>query len=288
MRDLYEQINLPRNSSIEYIKSYLSSIKSSSLKRDVETVLLNSNRKRQYDELNNFLHVIGKLRGEMGLQFAESWTGDESVSYFYDSRSTKNAEQIFKEKLNTIKHNYKQRSAKKDRNKLIVIFSIIAIIIFLIIVNKTNKHEPDNNSINPTNIQSTKSQLPVLPNPKHGEIINNLSDEPIAPLQIKTSSSINYFVKLTNLNNYKTMTVFIHGGKTLTINVPLGYYSIKYASGENWYGYNDLFGEEGSYAEADENFNFYISNNQISGYEITLYGISNGNLRTRSIDFQNF
>ncbi|MEK6200792.1 hypothetical protein [Psychrobacter sp. P11G5] len=111
----------------------------------------------------------------------------------------------------------------------------------------------------------------------------------VAPLEIETSGSGYYLVKLvTTGTDDIVMTIFIHAGQSLTTEVPLGSYDIKYASGEKWYGYEDLFGAETEYSKANSVFYFQDTGYQISGYNITLYQVTNGNLSTSEISASEF
>ena len=70
-------------------------------------------------------------------------------------------------------------------------------------------------------------------------------------------------------------TLFIRGGKSLTLYVPKGEFIIKYATGKTWYGEEEMFGSSGSYAKADKIFKI---STQDEGYEITLAQVKDGNL----------
>ncbi len=84
------------------------------------------------------------------------------------------------------------------------------------------------------------------------------------------------------------LSIFVHGGIDIELDVPLGTYTIKYASGTRWYGDAHLFGPETGYSKADSSFDFRIIGNQISGYTLTLYKVINGNLQTSSISPDDF
>jgi hypothetical protein len=81
------------------------------------------------------------------------------------------------------------------------------------------------------------------------------------------------------------MTIFVHGGTTVNVDVPLGVFEVRYASGTNWFGYGDLFGPKPYtvYSKADRFFDFQVVGNEIRGYTITLYNVANGNLSTTEI-----
>ena len=114
--------------------------------------------------------------------------------------------------------------------------------------------------------------------------------ELIAPLRIVTpSGSQNYYVKLIDaFTGTPAMSFFIFGGQSFVTEVPLGTYRVKYATGENWYGENHLFGSTTRYSEADKTFEFAVRGNQISGYTVELIRQRGGNLHTKSISANQF
>ena len=135
----------------------------------------------------------------------------------------------------------------------------------------------------------TVKELTPKPLPKTGHN-DNSNFEGVAPLRIKTPSTGNhYFVKIENAYTHKHLvSYFIQSGDVLEINLPLGTYNIKYASGQQWYGTEHLFGPETAYAKADQNFNFRFDGYQYTGYTIELIEQVNGNLKTSHIDPSQF
>lgn len=125
--------------------------------------------------------------------------------------------------------------------------------------------------------------------PHTGNVNNYTTGESIAPLVIETSAGTNYFVKLKDIYfNQTVMEFFIRGGDRISTKVPLGIYQITYASGKKWYGYTNLFGSDTSYSKTDQNFNFKHTYQGVSGYTITLYQVSNGNLSTSRLSPSQF
>lgn len=141
-----------------------------------------------------------------------------------------------------------------------------------------------------TSISEPAETLPTVAKPSSGIYAQNLNgQQAIAPLEIRTDSGSDYYVKVVDTaNNNDTLTIYIHGGETVEVEVPLGSYEIRYASGNNWYGDELKFGSETSYNKADEIFTFSDTGYQVSGYTITLYQVVDGNLQTRSIDESQF
>lgn len=135
---------------------------------------------------------------------------------------------------------------------------------------------------------------PELTFPVSGEVWWYTTQRGVAPLQIRSSLGDNYLVKLDDvITGEPVLTVFIRGGKTEEVEVPLGTYEVKYASGNRWYGSTYLFGPDTQYSKAEQNFTFTSNGSQYSGYTysgytITLYKVRDGNLRTRMISADEF
>lgn len=125
--------------------------------------------------------------------------------------------------------------------------------------------------------------------PENGSVKYFTKARRVAPLQIFTRSNANYYLKLEDIYSGKTtLTVFIRGGQSVNLKVPLGSYYMKYASGEKWYGDEILFGPYTSYSKAIEVFNFELQGNQYIGYTVELYLQSNGNLNIDEITANEF
>lgn len=125
--------------------------------------------------------------------------------------------------------------------------------------------------------------------PYNGKVWSNTRGARIAPFEIKTSEGSNYFLKLSDAyTKDDVLSVFVQGGRTVTMEVPIGAYTVKYAAGSDWYGLKNLFGPKTVYSKADKAFRFEKRGNEISGYTITLYRVSGGNLHTSSINPEEF
>jgi len=108
-------------------------------------------------------------------------------------------------------------------------------------------------------------------------------------LEIRSSQGAYYVVKLCDYSSGRdVLSVFVHGGRTVEFDVPLGTYQIKYASGDRWYGPVHLFGPSTAYSKADSSFDFRVDGNRVSGYTLTLYTVVNGNLHTSRIAPEEF
>lgn len=135
----------------------------------------------------------------------------------------------------------------------------------------------------------TLFQEPEIARPKSGEAQNFSSAPRVAPFEIKASQLGNYLVKLVDARaRNDVMTVFVRGGTTVEVEVPLGMFEVRYAYGEKWYGYKHLFGPDTVYSKAETTFDFSSDGNRVTGYTITLYGVRDGNLQTSKISAEEF
>lgn len=122
--------------------------------------------------------------------------------------------------------------------------------------------------------------------PAGGEIIYESGKTRIAPLQIVSPpQSGDYLIKL-QAPKRKTpeLMFYVRGGQTVTVDVPLGTFELRYANGSQWQSQNCLFGMQTALSKARETFRFAAVGNQVSGYTVELIRQINGNLHTQKID----
>lgn len=130
---------------------------------------------------------------------------------------------------------------------------------------------------------------PAQPLPTNGEYENHTYKTPLAPFKITTRGDENYFVKLVDCQTGQTsVTLFVRGGHSAEVEVPLGTYIMKTASGKTWYGPEHLFGPETSCTKADSTFRFYADVDGYMGHQVTLYQVLNGNLSETRIPTSEF
>ncbi|HEX9853476.1 MAG TPA: hypothetical protein VGA68_10700, partial [Woeseiaceae bacterium] len=142
----------------------------------------------------------------------------------------------------------------------------------------------------------TESELAVksepLPLPPNGKRFMYAHVVRIAPLQVVTRDTSNhFFVKLEDWDTgTPIMGIFVRGGQSIETKVPLGSFRLKYATGTQWFGdaNEDLFGAETGTFQADKRFDFYQTDNRISGYTVELYLQPHGNLHTAHINRQDW
>lgn len=148
---------------------------------------------------------------------------------------------------------------------------------------------------------------PVLrqqPKPDHGHIFEELTIDGVAPFSVSGTGDI-YLVldpvdlsaNITNglgqqqvLLNEKHMElrVFIRSGMTFETDVPLGRYEVYYATGDAWYGEEELFGPDTRYYKCDDTFDFTQDSEGYNGWTLTLTAVYGGNLDTDLVDESDF
>lgn len=180
--------------------------------------------------------------------------------------------------------------------KIKSLYTLISALTLVLIVGCDSLSESDNSletNYSDEAAQQSEQEMPNLvaePRPQSGVYAENLEGKKaIAPLEIESQAGADYYVKVVNTaNNVDTLAIYIRGGETIEVDVPLGNYEIRYASGNTWYGVDSMFGSETSFNKANELFPFVQTDYQISGYTITLYQVVDGNLQTISIDESEF
>ena len=109
------------------------------------------------------------------------------------------------------------------------------------------------------------------------------------PFRINNAPGANALIKLVRTDDgLEVISIFVRAGETVDVNVPLGSFRAKIASGQTWYGDEVRFGPTTSYGEFSSTFNFRIEGGQLAGNEITLSHVTNGNLRENAIDASDF
>jgi hypothetical protein len=118
----------------------------------------------------------------------------------------------------------------------------------------------------------------------------------IADLTITTSSGSNYFIKLVDGYGRTARSYFLHGGSMGQFPVPLGTYTLKYATGTSWCSEEEYFGADTVFNEADKLLDFDQTVRQdtdgtttsASSITVELIRQSNGNLPTHRISKADF
>lgn len=304
MRNLYKRLGISDLASQEEISQAIRQCSNDALRIDASEVLLNTNRKKSYDKIHRTLDDIGGLRASLGLNNSDNWIQGSTADYTKTPESSTK-----KDKVPLHKRDYSNNFLVNMLIKTIMFFvdlalgliqgifeGILEVIVRLIplaligalIFGAIHLLDDGKKSSSVSKPRSTFNE-PIIATPYNGKIRKWVSSPSVAPLSINTSSGSNYLVKLVDTyTGEDVMDIFIHGGSNIEVEVPLGNYHIKYASGETWYGYQYYFGPETGYSKAESIFRFKDTGYQVTGYTLTLYRVTNGNLRTKGINKSQF
>lgn len=287
----YELLQITEDASDEVIKaSYLALVKkyhpdnNPGFKKESEEIITNLNH--AYEILSD---PIKKSEYDRSL-LAEKRSS--TISYDTDN-STKRSTIFATSRLSPI--------------VLVPLMVIGFIIAFEFFLKTDNTQKPDysqateiSSEYTSESIKNTETfeNLTAYPLPANGEIfkgsvlLKEYEDYPnkFAPLEIQSSdTSINYYIKLKNINNnLNDIVFFVRGGSDVIINIPVGYYKMYYIVGSIWYGRFDLFGPESTYYKSDDILTFSYNGTRSEGCSITLYEVPNGNFETYEIDPNEF
>jgi hypothetical protein len=120
--------------------------------------------------------------------------------------------------------------------------------------------------------------------PTHGLYRQYSPTLPVAPFTIKTEPGSSYLVKLQDATTgANVISFFVYGGQELQAKVPLGNYTLHYATGRLWCGDSDLFGFDTVVSAADSTLLFYRDGTVLHGKTVELILQVGGNLVTHRI-----
>jgi hypothetical protein len=142
-------------------------------------------------------------------------------------------------------------------------------------------------------------QKSAVASPPTGTLARSRGRNAIAPFSIESEAGTNYLIKLVNVANDKDqILIYVKGGETYSTKVPLGSYRIRAASGQTWYGREDLFGPEtqffrlrskkGSSLEEAPVFRFTQQGNKITGTKLSFKKVFDGNMDQEKISRNEF
>lgn len=134
--------------------------------------------------------------------------------------------------------------------------------------------------------------------PVDGTVMNYTSEDCVAPLEISTPEigAKYYYIVLSTINilgedlkHERAIAIFMRGGKTVEVNVPLGMYFFNTASGDTWLGQDALFGADGNYTKSMEILTFSEEEDgYYSGHSISLHATIFGNMESTDVFYGSF
>ena len=107
-----------------------------------------------------------------------------------------------------------------------------------------------------------------------------------SPLRVTTPEYgfEDYYIKLVNKWTDESVAIYVRAGSTVEVSIPDGTYSMRYATGLNWYGSRLLFGLNTHCSKSNDEFIFENGR----GYSLTLQKVAHGNLHTSTMDASEF
>lgn len=127
---------------------------------------------------------------------------------------------------------------------------------------------------------ATRAKSCVLEEPKSGELYRN-ENYNAKQVKFKVVNSYNKatYIKLYSNNGDLVCTFYIQANKNATVHVPAGTYTINRAFGTQWFGLEDMFGDDGTYYRQliGNSYEFTMKNNYI-------YTLSTGSGGTPVVD----
>ena len=132
----------------------------------------------------------------------------------------------------------------------------------------------------------------AIAEPKNGQVFDSKARGGYCTLTIKSGSTPVYVKVVSNKDEKTIATFYVRKDSSSTIKIRDGEYSLRYATGDKWYGEKDLFGSGTRYYNADITLKMTTtrSGNRITyqTYTITLYTVAGGNLSTSKIPQDKF
>ena len=127
------------------------------------------------------------------------------------------------------------------------------------------------------------SNLTPVSEPKSGTILSGTEYYNGSEITVTASSGESCVVKLKTSSDVEVLSFYVRAGETVTVGVPNKYLYVYFASGDTWYGNDDLFGNNTHYSKVQQIKNFVDY-----AWKYELQKSSNGNLDTVNIDANEF
>lgn len=196
----------------------------------------------------------------------------------------------YTDKFEQMIQNRKQQSS----NKFSIEYALFALCLVIIFFKVFDVHISFGKSINTKQEQvlslpeNRQIQEKALSLPDNGQIQVFTDRELLAPLGIVGSLTKNVFLKFYDTKENLVFTLFVRKNSSVNLKIPLGEYVVKYATGEEWYGFDKLFGFSTDTYEFNKKLLFYREGNTLQGHTLTLNQVVNGNLPKKNIPKSSF
>ena len=309
MKDLYYRLGLAVDTDDETILMEAIRDSDRSIREDAAYVLGNSARRAVYDRTHRVLSQIAELRILLGDTVSDAnWMGCDDFDISASEQLRRRA---------SIPKEPRTPPAWLRRLILLVVLLVTFIVLtwpFLPMLFRQSPNGQELQSRNPTTTaqrvenadpapglppKQIEADLPPAPPAPFTEpevplpvtgIMQPPKGQALAPFRVATEGpDRHYYVKLVDdVTNSVVLTAFVRGGQTLSTQLPLGSFALRYASGREWYGPEHLFGPETAYSEASRTFDFRRTEKGVEGYVVELIPQAGGNLGINSLDASEF
>lgn len=167
---------------------------------------------------------------------------------------------------------------KKSKKPIIfIIVAIIAIALAAVLFS-----QPVNTPPPPASNNSVSTLTPVW-EPVSGSVLESNRVQCDSSLTVSASSGNACVVRVKYPTGNTVLSFYVRAGETATVDVPARPLQVFFASGDTWYGFDNLFGPETQYSKDDDVLDFGEYT-----YEYTLYPVTNGNFSQTPIDASDF
>lgn len=142
----------------------------------------------------------------------------------------------------------------------------------------------------PTPAPSTFNH-PFKTAPPNGDLINYTHEKAVVSFEITLPQTEEFYciiMKKVSNPDAIAVSIFMNPKESYEFSVPIGTYDVYVASGTQWYGYDYLFGPDGTYGKLDSTFEFSQNDDYATGHSIELMATYNGNLDTDPMSYEDF
>lgn len=116
--------------------------------------------------------------------------------------------------------------------------------------------------------------------PENGKIFENNFDSRPTYIKVSNPNDVAYVIKFKDKDGNLKISFFVAPKSDVTTYMGTGEYYMSYATGETWYGYEDLFGGKTYYCKDDEAWKFTSS----QYWTLELKKTENGNVHVDPLD----
>ena len=324
MRDLYGAVGLSSQASTADIKRNLHAgvVSDPTVRRDIESVLLNRNRRARYDHVHRTVQCVTDLRAVLSITEQSGAAAAATIGFTRSCPST--------EKPKPTSPSTAGQLDGPQRFVAVVVGGSLAVALFALTLKSGTESPP----IRPDSTLLTPEQRDAVVNWHRGSSADALRPastgskiRSVAPASFRTEHSAaslpprrpmprtglletfdggggnnvlnirpapgngHLYLKLSRRFRNKWILVrtgFIRRGDRFTTHLPAGTYELRYASGSVWYGTQHLFGPRTRRAKADEDLELVESDTSYSSLTVDLLLQKAGNLHEQLLSHEEF